>query len=59
MLETIRELSRQLSLKNVILEYFVDEDARERLLERAEWSEESSEWNLTPTDLDKLCRSVK
>eukprot|EP00735_Rhodelphis_limneticus_P011034 TRINITY_DN4082_c0_g1::TRINITY_DN4082_c0_g1_i1::g.11857::m.11857 TRINITY_DN4082_c0_g1::TRINITY_DN4082_c0_g1_i1::g.11857 ORF type:complete len:795 (+),score=255.95,sp/P46871/KRP95_STRPU/50.96/0.0,Kinesin/PF00225.18/3.6e-119,Kinesin/PF00225.18/3.8e+03,Kinesin/PF00225.18/3.3e+03,PIF1/PF05970.9/0.082,PIF1/PF05970.9/6.8e+03 TRINITY_DN4082_c0_g1_i1:33-2387(+) len=44
MLETIRELTVQLKLKNVILDHFVPADELLKIERRAQWNDEAEEW---------------
>lgn len=44
MLDTIRELTRQLKLKQLVLDNFVPPDEQAKLDRRAQWSDESDEW---------------
>ena len=44
MLDTIRELTRQLKLKQLVLDNFVPPDEQAKLDRRAQWSDENDEW---------------
>ena len=44
MLDTIRELTRQLKLKQLVLDNFVPPDEQTKLDRRAQWSDENDEW---------------
>lgn len=46
MLETIRELGRQLKLKSLVLQNFVPEEGRLDVEARAVWNEERADWDL-------------
>lgn len=47
MLDTIRELSRQLKQKQLFLEHFVPPEEVEKLTLRSQWDEESDAWTLS------------
>lgn len=51
MLDTIRELNKQLKLKSLLLEGFVPPHEVERLEARAVWDEEADEWSLRGMEL--------
>jgi len=44
MLESIRDLTKELKLKNVILTHFVPEEEYHRIEQRAQWDAEEDEW---------------
>ena len=46
MLDTIRELTRQLKLKQVITEHFIPPEEVEKLNARAQWSDENDTWSI-------------
>lgn len=46
MLDTIRQLARQIKLKDTVVELFVPSDRASALEARAKWSEESDTWTL-------------
>jgi kinesin family member 3B len=51
MLDTIRDLTRQLKLKDMILDNFVPPDEVEQLHRRATWNEEDENWQVARMDL--------
>mmetsp|Transcript_31643 Transcript_31643/g.79041 ORF Transcript_31643/g.79041 Transcript_31643/m.79041 type:complete len:742 (-) Transcript_31643:192-2417(-) len=51
MLETVRELTRQLKLKAAVIESFVPPEEQAKIECRAEWDEESEEWRIARVEL--------
>ena len=51
MLDTIRDLQRQLKLKDTILDNFVPPDEVEQLNRRATWNEENESWQVARLDI--------
>lgn len=47
MLHTIRELSRQLKLKELILEHFIPPEEAEKLNARAQWDDKQDQWKVS------------
>ncbi|KAJ3190381.1 Kinesin-like protein kif3b [Gaertneriomyces sp. JEL0708] len=45
-IDTIRELTRELSLKSAVIENFIPAEERRKIEERALWDEETDEWML-------------
>eukprot|EP01083_Nonionella_stella_P080640 221688_1 len=54
MLDMIRNLSRHLELKQLIIDNFVPLDAFQKRAERASWDPETESWTLAPPDLGAL-----
>jgi len=50
MLETIRDLTQEMKLKNSILENFVPKAEFDKMYSRAHWNEEEDEWELECVD---------
>eukprot|EP00937_MAST-01D_sp_MAST-1D-sp2_P003771 g3771.t1 len=48
LLDTMRELTRQLKLKQLIIEHFVPADDTSRLEARAEWDDARDDWRMAP-----------
>jgi len=59
LLETIRELTRHIQLKDFILENFVPREETEKVENRAYWSEDDDQWMLHPTDYQQLNYGIK
>ena len=51
MLDTIRDLQRQLKLKDMILDNFVPPDEVEQLHRRAKWNEENESWQVARLEI--------
>ena len=59
LLETIRELTRHIQLKDFILDNFVPREETEKVENRAYWDEEADHWLLHPTDYQQLNYGIK
>ena len=46
MLDTIRELTKTLKLKSLVIDVFVPPEEVERIVERAEWNQETEDFNI-------------
>jgi len=46
MLETVRELTRQLKLKSLVIDNFIPPEEQSKIESRAEWQEEEEEWRI-------------
>ena len=46
LLDSVRELTRQLKLKTLVLENFVPEDGAQAIERRACWNHEKEDWDL-------------
>jgi hypothetical protein len=51
MLDTIRQLTRALKLKDVIIANFIPEDYSRGIEKRASWKEEEDQWSIQVTGL--------
>lgn len=51
LLETIRELTRQLKFKDMVVEYFVPPEITTKIKERAIWNEEQDTWTMSSLHL--------
>jgi hypothetical protein len=59
LLETIRELTRHIQLKDFILDNFVPREETEKVENRAYWDEEQDAWLLHPTDYRTLNLAIR
>jgi len=59
LLETIRELTRHIQLKDFILDNFVPREETEKVENRAYWDEEQDAWLLHPTDYRHLNLAIR
>lgn len=59
LLETIRELTRHIQLKDFILDNFVPREETDKVENRAYWHEEQDAWLLHPTDYAHLNQAIK
>jgi len=59
LLETIRELTRHIQLKDFILDNFVPREETDKVENRAYWDEEQDAWLLHPTDYRHLNLAIK
>jgi kinesin family protein 3/17 len=59
MLDTIRELNRQLKLKALVVANFVPPEGAEQIEQRAAWNHEREDWDLpryrVVQDIDSGC----
>mmetsp|Transcript_26474 Transcript_26474/g.77839 ORF Transcript_26474/g.77839 Transcript_26474/m.77839 type:complete len:766 (-) Transcript_26474:425-2722(-) len=51
MLETVRELTRQLKLKALVIDNFIPPEEQSKIEQRAEWDEELEEWKVARLDM--------
>jgi hypothetical protein len=51
MLDTIRQLSKQVKLKEVIIANFVPPEEERKIEKRAVWQEEASSWTVPRADI--------
>ncbi len=54
MLALIRDMSKQIKLKTVILENFIPVEEQEKLAQRSFWDDDKHEWILHPIDTNTL-----
>ncbi|KAJ3126975.1 Kinesin-like protein kif3b [Nowakowskiella sp. JEL0407] len=59
LLDTIRELSRELALKSAVIENFVPAEEREKVESRAAYDEEHDEWQLAELTSINLFNKIK
>lgn len=58
LLETIRELTRHVQLKDVIMEHFVPQEEMERVQRRVYYDDEMDMWRLRPMNIKEVIESV-
>lgn len=60
MYDTIYELTNQLKLKNLIIEYFIPLDEYRKYEKIAEWNEEINDWTIrNPTTFKEIRSGAK
>ncbi len=51
MMDTIRELMRQIKLKSMIIQHFVPPEETRKIERRREWDEEQNDYILKPREI--------